>query len=178
MKKKYIISIDGNYDSDFEAKFYLNLLNKYYISKGFLSKFKEINSNMTKDDILLKLNNIVEYFEPDEDRIMFIIGGLAEPITTDLINSKQVQVTFKEFEEIARIYQILSQRTPSINILLIDNSTNKEMAEGLKKIDSMTISMGFNFDVVNVEDEKLISNYKQILEIIKKKGWEAPPFID
>jgi len=178
MKKNYIISIDGNYDSDFDAAFYINLMNKYYEEKGYKSKIFLINSYFSIEENLQTLHDIAEFGKEDIDSIAFILGSLAEPIIGDLLETKQVSQTFTKYEEIARVYATLSQKSPSINILLIKNSIYPELTEGFKKIDSMTISMGFHFDLMDVENRTMMEIYRQILDIIQKEGWETPPFIN
>ena len=178
MKKKYIISIDGNYDSDFDAAFYINLLDQFYENRDFDRKIFFINSSLTTEQILSTLNDISDFTRQDRNNISFILGSLAEPIVKDLIDSQQAQRTFSKYEEISRVYQSLSQKSPSINILLIKNDENQELTEGFKKIDSMTISMGFHFDLMDIDNRTMMEIYKQILNIIKKEGWETPPFIN
>lgn len=178
MKKKYILSIDGNYDSDFDAAFYINLMYRYYEEKDFNCRIFFINSTKTIEENLQTLNDIAEYSKTDSNSVAFILGSLAEPIIGDLLDTQQVAQTFTKYEEIARVYATLSQKTPSVNILLIKNSINKELTEGFKKIDSMTISMGFHFDLMDVDSQTMMETYKKILEIIEKEGWEVPPFIN
>lgn len=178
MKKKYILSIDGNYESDFDASFYINLMKTYYDERNFDTQIFYINSQMTIDQNLQTLHSISEYVKSDKDRIAFILGSLAEPIIGDLLANQKTQETFTRYEEIARVYAALSQKSPSVNILLIKESINKELTEGFKKIDSMTISMGFHFDLMDVDNQTMMGTYKQILDILEKEGWEVPPFIN
>lgn len=175
--RKYIFSIDGNYDSDFDASFFINLLTRYYNKdKGFDTRDFTINSSMSREEILEKLHGVREYMSQDKNCVAFILGGLAEPIISELLETKKIQQTFDNFAEISRIYSALDLKTPSINILLMKNSENKDLLEGFKKIDSMNISMGFKFDLIYVENQKLMESYRQILEIIEKKGWLTPVF--
>lgn len=171
--KNYILSIDGNYDTDFEAEFYFNSLNKFYSEKNLqITKFY-INSEDTKDSIVEKLNKIRDICEGDGNLVL-LIGGVAEPIVKDLMSNLNMFEVFRNYEEITRVYRQIAQKNSLINILLIDKTKNKELIQGFQKIDSLNISMGFDFKIVDVTDQKLMETYRQIVEIIEKKGWETP----
>ena len=171
--RNYILSIDGNYDNDFEAEFYFNSLNKFYSDKNLqITKFY-INSNDSKTCIIEKLNKIKEICD-GKNSLVLLIGGVAEPIIKDLNSNLNISEVFGQYEEITRIYRQIAQKNSLINILLIDKNKNKDLIDGFQRIDSLNISMGFDFKTVDVTDQKLMETYRQIVEIIKENGWEVP----
>jgi hypothetical protein len=172
--KNYILSIDGNYDTDFEAEFYFNSLNKFYSDKNLqITKFYISSSDNTKC-IVEKLNKIKVLCD-GKNNFVLLVGGIAEPIVKDLNSNLNIFEVFEQYEEVSRVYRQIEQRNSLINILLIDKTKNNDLIEGFQKIDSLNMSIGFNFKIVDVTDQKLMETYKQIVEIIKENGWEVPP---
>jgi hypothetical protein len=173
----YILSIDGNYNSDFEVEFYFNLLSKFYLDKGLQISKYSINSGDSELDIVENLNEIRELCKK-KNNLILINGSVAEPIVSDLHKFKAISSVFSKYEEVARVYRQIAQVNSLVNILLIKNNEDKELENGFKMIDSLSISVGFDFKVIDITDDKLMENYRQILGIIKEKGWEAPPLED
>lgn len=171
----YLISIDGNYDTDFEAEFYLFKLKQIQFIKDLqISKYK-VNSNLSTEQIASILSEIREKLNSPNNFIA-IIGGIAEPIINDLELNKNTQETFLKFDEISRIYSQIRHKCKMTNFILFDKNQNIDILTGFRKIDTMNISLGFNFNLINVEGAKLLENYKEMLEILTKEGWEVPPF--
>jgi hypothetical protein len=170
----YIISIDGNYESDANVEFYFHLMTEFYEKQGFQISKRYLNSKMEVSEIIGVLNNIKDLCNSNRNQLVYIIGSLAEPIIKDLLETQQTHTTFQRYEEVSRIYRQLSQSNKSINLLLIDNKQNKDLRNGFEKIDSMTISLGFDFKKINVTDKLLLDIYREILENIQKDGLQTP----
>jgi hypothetical protein len=175
--KNYILSIDGNYDTDFETEFYLSNLNKFYSNNNLQITKHYINSGDDKTSILEKLNKIKELCD-QKGNLILLIGGIAEPMVKDLHSNLSIFEVFEQYDEINRVYTQISQKNSLINILLINRDKNKELISGFQKIDSLNISKGFNFRIIDVTDQKLLETYRQIIEIIKENGWQVPPIDD
>jgi hypothetical protein len=170
----FLISIDGNYDSNFEAEFYINKIQQIYFNKNLQISKYTIDSNLSREEILQKLNEISDLLNKN-NQFVIIIGGIAEPIVKDLINFKQIHYVFDLYSDISRVYQSIKHKCKMVNILLVDKKTNPEDYMGFQKIDTMNISLGFDFKNVYVNENKFMDNYREILEILKKEGWETPP---
>jgi hypothetical protein len=169
----YLLSIDGNYDSDFEAEFYFNKLKQIYFNDNLQISKYYINSTCNKNHILEKLNEINTLLEKDNN-LIFIVGGIAEPIIKDLEEKKQIHSVFHDYEEISRVYKSIKQKCKMTNILLI----NKDFGgcEGFEKIDSMNIALGFKFKTINTKDSTLMDNYLELLKILNNDGWNIDPY--
>lgn len=171
----YLISIDGNYDTNFEAEFYINKIQQIYFSKGLQITKYVIDSSLSVESVLEKLNEINNLLLKN-NQFIIIIGGIAEPIVKDLQHYKQIHHVFDMYQEVSRVYQSIKQKCKMLNILLITKSSNIEEYSGFIKIDSMNISLGFDFKNIYVDNNKLMDNYRELLDILKKEGWETPPF--
>ena len=79
------------------------------------------------------------------------------------------------YQDISRVYQSIRQKSKMLNVLLITKSSNIEEYSGFVKMDSMNISLGFDFKNIYVDNNKFMDNYRELLGILKKEGWETPP---
>ena len=169
----YLISIDGNYDTDFEAEFYLFKLQQIqFIGNLHLSKYY-VNSSLPPEEIVGILNEIKEKLKKDNNFIM-LVGGVAEPIIQHLESEKNIHNTFFVFDEVSRVYREIKQKCRMVNFLLLDKTKNEGLMQAFKKIDTMNISLGFDFKAINCEDVKLMDNYKEILDVLRDSGWNVP----
>jgi len=168
-----ILSIDGNYESDFEVSFYFQKLSKFYEGLGFTVHKKTINSSLNDSEILEKLKEINNLSKKPKNKV-FISGGVAEPILSYLKGSG-MKCTFDKFNDISRVYTELNDKNKLINILLINKKEDEYLMKGFEKIDSMNISLGFKFKIIDCTDCKLMTVYGEILDNLKKEGWETPP---
>jgi hypothetical protein len=110
--------------------------------------------------------------------LVLINGSVAEAIVSDLHKFKAISSVFSKYEEVARVYRQIAQTNSLVNILLVKSDEDKQLESGFKMVDSLSISIGFDFKVIDVTDDKLMENYRQILGIIEEKGWEVPPLED
>jgi hypothetical protein len=174
MKNKFIISIDGDYDSDSDASFFISGFKEQFRELGYNYKIYNINSSISIEDNLSTLNHIKDELEKDDSKlIIFIVGGIAEVIIESFLRNKKVLETTVDMSEISRVYSQLTQKIANINVLLIKESN--EISSMFEKLDSMNISLGFNYENIYVQNKSLISINNEIVEIINKKGGNIRP---
>ncbi len=174
----YLLSIDANYDSEFEAEFYFNKIKQIYINKNLQISKYVLNSTLNLEEILNNLNQINDLLN-QKDQFIFISGGIAEPIVKDLINTRQIHTVFDSYSDISRVYRSMRNKCKMVNILLVDKGEDAESYQGFNKIDSMNISLGFDFKSIQSSNNKtFMDKYSEMLYILKEEGWEVPPLED